>query len=270
MTVLEGDSDLRFYFGGAAGSARKALQQMQEPDVMISAVTQNNQPWEEIDNLFVDSGGYSMMLQTGEHNSTKEYLDYVERVDAKKFAVQDYPCEPDILDEYGRSVRQHQEMTIEAAAENIVRANERGLDATPANVVQGWQVDDYVRHVERMKETGTLTEHLGIGSICRRGQAKRIVNIIEAVDDATPEKTKLHAFGVKKTILEYPSARQRLHSADSSAWYFRTPPAHSIKRWQAYAMHYGQYLTELSDVFDNTGKVKPNDDAQKSLAGGWQ
>lgn len=264
---------VRMYFGSASGSGHKALRLMEEPHVMLSATTAVNYTWDGIGELFVDSGGYSLMKRTGEHLPTDEYLDVVESKGADLFGVQDYPCEPDILAEYGRSVREHQAMTNERTAEAIVRAEERGMDAQPVAVVQGWERDDYVRHVEQLMDEGLLTDRLGIGSVCRRGQVDEIRGIIRAVDEATPSDTELHAFGVKNTIMSYPETRERLASVDSTAWYqmshqdkipsepsFRTFCDRYISYWRKLANHCtvrepkeGQ--TQLSGLSSRGGEV---------------
>lgn len=88
MTELNG---VKMYFGTSSGSARKALRVIEEPDIMLSAQSKVAVPWEGIGDLFVDSGGYSLMISEGEHPPVDEYLDTVEEYDADKFAVQDYP-----------------------------------------------------------------------------------------------------------------------------------------------------------------------------------
>ena len=61
--------DFTFYFGASSGSSRKALQQLQEPHLMLNYATQNNQPW-DVEELFTDSGGYSFMKGKGEYKTT--------------------------------------------------------------------------------------------------------------------------------------------------------------------------------------------------------
>lgn len=210
--------DVRMFWGTANGSAAKTLRRMHEPDVMISYTTKIN-PWDGIDNLFVDSGGYSLMLETGEHGPVSDYFEYVREQGAAVAALQDYPCEPEILKEYGRSVRDHQERTVERAAENLAYIQDHGIDADPMAVLQGWEVDDYLRCIDRFRDMGVLTDRIGIGSVCRRGAATEIREIVTAVADELPDH-ELHAFGVKQSILNYPDAREALDSVDSAAWYF--------------------------------------------------
>ena len=213
------EKKLEFYYGAASGSSRKALRKMEEPNVMINYATQNNKPWEGIENLFVDSGGYSFILGKGEYTTTnKEYLEYVEKHQPELFALRDYPCEPDVLEEHDRTVEEHQEMTIEKHKELRELMKEFDIKSKPLSVIQGWEIEDYLDHIERMKEEDLITEHIGIGSICRRGQDEEIRRIILEVNKALPDYCKIHAFGVKSNILRFAEVCEVLHSADSMAY----------------------------------------------------
>lgn len=210
---------VKFYYGAASGSSRKALRQMEEPNVMINYATQNNKPWEGIENLFVDSGGYSFILGKGEYTTTnKEYLEYVEKHQPELFALRDYPCEPDVLEEHDRTVEEHQEMTIEKHKELRELMKEFDIESKPLSVIQGWELEDYLNHIKRMKEEDLITEHIGIGSVCRRGQDEEIRRIILEVNKALPDYCKIHAFGVKSNILRFAEVCEVLHSADSQAF----------------------------------------------------
>jgi len=247
MSEIDG---VRMYFGTASGSARKALRKIEEPHIMLSAQSKCGVPWDGIENLFLDSGGYSLMLDRGEHVPTDDYIDTVIEYDADWFAIQDYPCEPEILDSYGRSVREHQRRTTTAAAENLTRAQERDIDAKPVAVLQGWETGDYVEHADELREEGLLTEHVGIGSICRRGQTEEIRDIIRAVDAHTPQETKLHAFGAKNEILSEPTIRDILWSADTTAWYYRNYQERTTvdETWQEMVMQYLNYRRQLAKI----------------------
>ena len=210
--------DLTMYWGCAGGSSVKTLRTMNEPDVMMSYATKNN-PWDGIDNLFIDSGGYSLMLNTGEHDPVDEYFEFVREWDASVAALQDYPCEPEILDEYDRTVRDHQERTVERAAENLAYIQDHGINAEPMAVLQGWETEDYLRCIDRFRDAGVLTDRIGIGSVCRRGAEEDIREVVTTVARELPSHD-LHAFGVKQTVLEYGSVRDALDSVDSAAWYY--------------------------------------------------
>jgi len=208
-----------FFFGAASGSSRKALRKLEEPNVMLNYATKMNEPWDGIERLFIDSGGYSFMKGKGEYGtSDTAYLDFIERHAPAQFALRDYPCEPDVLDAHGRSVREHQRMTTERHVSLLEKLTDREIAAEPIAVVQGWHRDDYVAHVDALRERGALTDYVGIGSVCRRNQEAEIRRIIVAVRDALPSRVRLHAFGVKSSVLRYPDVRGALASADSQSY----------------------------------------------------
>lgn len=119
----------------------------------------------------------------------------------------DYPCEPEILKHKGYNASQAQDMTNE----NTVKLLER-FDFVNS-VVQGYSVSEYVENLDKLKERGLLTNRLGIGSICRRGQVTEINRVIRAIYNNVPRYVKLHAFGVKLPVLES-EAKFYVYSAD--------------------------------------------------------
>jgi hypothetical protein len=254
---------VNYYFGAASGSSFKALRKMEEYHVMVSAQSAATRPWDGIGSLFVDSGGYSLMLAEGEHPPADEYLDTVEDWGADIFALQDYPCEPDILSEYGRTVADHQRRTTVAAAENLVRSDERGIKAEPAVVLQGWETNDYLEHLDSLRDQGLLTDHVGIGSVCRRNAKADIREIIFTVADELPNK-KLHTFGVKNEILADSDIRDALHSADTTAWYFFSGNYHNEidDTWQQYVTQYLEYRQRLAEL---ANELHTPDDGQTTL-----
>lgn len=247
MTEIGG---VKMHFGTSSGSARKALRVMEEPHIMLNAQSRMGVPWDGIDHLFVDSGGYSLMLEEGEHPPVDEYLDIVEGYGAEMWAVQDYPCEPEILSRYGRSVRDHQHMTTAATAECIVRAEERDIDGEPVAVLQGWELQDYLHHIDQLSDEGLLTEHIGIGSVCRRNQTQNIRRIVKTIRKELPSRHKLHAFGVKNEILNDRATRESLWSADTTAWYFRNYNNRNDvdDTWQEMVSMYLKYRQGLAEI----------------------
>ncbi|SNZ12125.1 hypothetical protein SAMN06269185_1508 [Natronoarchaeum philippinense] len=208
-----------FYFGAASGSSRKALRELHEPNVMLNYATQNNTPWDGIDRLFIDSGGYSFMKGKGEYTtSNAAYLEFLEDHSPTLYALRDYPCEPEVLETHGRTVREHQRMTTDRHRELINSLSGFEISGQPISVLQGWTIDDYLNHVDEMRDAGTLTDYVGIGSVCRRNREAEIRRIILAVRKALPSSTRLHAFGVKGSVLQYPDVRDALTSADSQSY----------------------------------------------------
>jgi len=215
----QGDQQFRFYFGAASGSSRKALRQLEEPNVMLNYATKMNEPWDGIERLFIDSGGYSFMKGKGEYDTDDAtYLDFIEAHAPELFALRDYPCEPDVLAEHGRRVEDHQQRTLRRHRSLLDLLEDRDLPGTPLAVLQGWSIDDYLRCVDLFRDHDVLTDYVGIGSVCRRNQEAEIRRIIVAVRDALPSRVRLHAFGVKSSVLRYPDVRGALASADSQSY----------------------------------------------------
>lgn len=224
-----------FFYGAASGGARKALQLLQEPNVMISYATKNNTPWYGIDRLFVDCGGYSFMMGKGEYGPIGEYVDYLRRWQPELYALRDYPCEPDVLDKHGRTVEQHQQMTIDAHIETLEAVGD--LDGKPVTVIQGWNPEDYLRHIDMAREAGLPLDYVAIGSVCRRNAETAIERVCMAVRDELPD-AHLHAFGVKTSIFDKTMCKSILDSADSLAYSYASEKRHGKGDWKHQALEY--------------------------------
>jgi len=253
MSHLDIDHDgLTFFYGAASGSSRKALQKCEASNVMINYATQNNQPWDGIDCLFIDSGGYSFMLGKGEYGTTDtEYTRFINDVSPDLWALRDYPCEPDVLDTHDRSVRGHQRRTTERHASLLNEAGD-GTPGEPVSVVQGWRRDQYVRHVDELRDRGCLTDYVGIGSVCRRHAEAEIREIVTAVTDALPERCSVHAFGVKASVLSTRGVPERIDSCDSLAYEYQTRRNHDSNNWINQMYELVRFRDRMHRHLDNT------------------
>lgn len=214
-----------FYYGAASGQQRSALRRLDPEGVMISHATACNTPWEGDYRLFIDCGGYHHMVNgTGEYaTSHDEYLDYIEEVEPHRWALRDYPCEPDLIRELGRDVREHQSMTTDAHVELLNDRDARGTPGEAVAVLQGWTTRQYLLHLDEYFDRGVLgfadePTTVAIGSVCRRGYDEEIAEIILAVRDALPARYNLHAFGVKGSVLRFIEVVEALDSVDSAAY----------------------------------------------------
>lgn len=213
------DDEVTFFFGAASGSARKALRELQEPNVMLNYASKMNTPWHRIDRLFVDCGGYSFMKGKGEYStSDAEYLDFIEEHKPELFALRDYPCEPDVLDQQGTTVEGHQRMTTERHVSLMGMYEDRGLSASPVSVIQGWAMDDYLAHLDTLRDRGVLTDYVGVGSVCRRNREDEIRNILVRLRSELPDRVDMHAFGVKGSVLQFTEVQNALTSSDSQSY----------------------------------------------------
>lgn len=187
---------------------------------MISHATKHNKPFDGDYNLFVDCGGYHHMMNgAGEYqDSNEDYLQFLLKHRPHLYALRDYPCEPDLLSELGRTVEDQQKRTLDRHRELLNEVSGHSLADNAVSVVQGWTVGQYLSHLDMLRDHGCLTDYVAIGSVCRRGADMDIANAILAVRDALPERTKLHAFGVKGSVLRYSEVCDALDSVDSAAY----------------------------------------------------
>ena len=243
--------DFTFYFGSASNHAQKACQRLEEPNVMLSYVTNNNEPW-DCERLFIDSGGYSLLYSGEDHGSVDEYLRYIERVNPDIFALQDWPCEPHLRQEMDRSVSEHQELTAQRASETLEKLDRYDIDAQPVAVLQGWHRDEYLDCIRLFDEYGVLTDYIGIGSVCRRNATRDIRAVINSVHRELPNRD-LHAFGVKTDVLVHDKTRNALTSSDSLAFEFRMMFDRPFdEHWLNSAYHYLNMKARVNDAIDDT------------------
>lgn len=106
----------------------------------------------------------------------------------------------------------HQRRTVES----WVTLNRLAPDLPWIPVLQGWESDDYRRHVDMYQSAGTDLRDLplvGIGSVCRRQGTREAERIVRRISQLG---ISLHLFGFKTSGL-----RRCAHlatSADSLAW----------------------------------------------------
>ncbi len=199
-----------FYYGSAW---KWPLQHI--PRVMLSYnfIRHLKKPWKINIPFMLDSGAYSVIIKYGKYPYTPE--EYAEGIKLWKPDIawtMDFPCEPSARNKGNYNVKQAQEMTIQ----NQIKLLDMGVKTMM--VVQGWKLEDYLENLDLIKEHGLLTERLGIGSICRRNKEKEIARIIRAIHQNVPSWIKLHAFGVKISVLQKTDVRYYLYSADSMSW----------------------------------------------------
>ena len=166
----------------------------------------------------LDSGGFSeLSLFGGWRTPAAQYVEEVRRFAGEMgnldwAAIQDWMCEPHVVAKTGLSVAEHQRRTIAS----LLDLRDRAPDVPWTPVVQGWDPDDYVRHVDAYAAAGVdlRTEPVvGVGSVCRRQAGKDAARILWSLRMLG---LRLHAFGVKLGGLSV--SADLLHSADSMAW----------------------------------------------------
>jgi hypothetical protein len=168
----------------------------------------------------LDSGGFSELSLFGEWTiDAKQYAGEVRRFRDEIggldwAAVQDWMCEPWIIEKTGRTVVEHQGLTVR----NYLNLLDIAPDLPWVPVVQGWTIDEYLDHMEMYEGIGIRLASLprvGVGSVCRRQNTDSAEFIIRRL---AGEGLKLHGFGFKTQGLKRLGGV--LASADSMAWSF--------------------------------------------------
>ncbi len=165
-----------------------------------------------------DSRGFTELSQHGRWTiGARQYATALRRYAAeigqlRWASPQDWMCEPWILTKTGKTIPEHQQLTVESVL--LLRALVPEVHVIP--VVQGWALDDYLRHIDLYRAHGVdlrAEPVVGLGSVCRR-QATSDIDLIVSALAATG--LNLHGFGVKTAGLDRYGLL--LASADSFAW----------------------------------------------------
>lgn len=172
----------------------------------------------------MDSGAFTELFNHGEYrHEPEEYAAQAARwkdtPGLQVVVAQDYMCEPFILEKTGKTVADHQLLTIQRYDRLLAAWVELAPDGPPIMpVLQGWTVEDYVSHLRQYGDRLTPGMWVGVGSVCKRqSNIETIRAILRAIKAERPD-LRLHGFGVKLTALKDPEVRSLLHSADSMAW----------------------------------------------------
>ena len=175
----------------------------------------------------LDSGGFTEITQHGGWTvSARDYANEVRRYRADVggmvwAASQDWMCEAVALARTGKTVAEHQALSIRSYLDLCDLAP----DVPWVPVVQGWTRDDYLRCADAYGAAGVDLATLptvGVGSVCRRQGTAEAARIFASL---AGRGLRLHGFGLKLAGLE--QAAHLLVSADSMAWSFgarRQPP----------------------------------------------
>lgn len=175
----------------------------------------------------LDSGGFTELNLHGRWQITPtDYVAavrrYVAEIGRMQWAApQDWMCEPVVRGRTGLDVAEHQRRTIVSVLE--LRAAAPELHWIP--VLQGQDASDYLEHAAQYERAGvdlTAEPLVGLGSVCRRANDDRIVQLIRELASLG---IRMHGFGVKRSGVARLS--HVLESADSLAWSYharREPP----------------------------------------------
>jgi hypothetical protein len=176
----------------------------------------------------LDSGGFTELNLHGRwlttpHQYALEVRRWRDEVGGLDWAAcQDWMCESFVLQKTELTVTEHQARTVA----NYLELLDIDPELPWAPVLQGWKIDDYLRHADEYGRVGVNLASLpvvGVGSVCRRqdtGEAEQLIRVLKQ-----ERGLKVHGFGFKKGGLI--RCVNTLHSADSMAWSYharRHPP----------------------------------------------
>ncbi len=168
----------------------------------------------------LDSGGFTELSKHGTWTITPEsyvkaarrYRDEVGGLDW--CAIQDWMCEAEILTKTGKTVREHQRLSVDS----LLTLRDMAPEMPWMAVLQGWSVSDYLHHIDMYSASGIdlLAEPVvGVGSVCRRQATEQAEYLIGRLHSLG---LKIHAFGFK--ILGLRKVHRLIKSSDSMAWSF--------------------------------------------------
>jgi hypothetical protein len=129
-------------------------------------------------------------------------------------------CEEEVLAKTGRSVEEHQELTIESYLQ--LRAIAPDLEDLFLPVLQGASPEDYLRHFELWLLRGVdlrQVDTVGVGSICRCWEDSRLRDIFEALNKLGLRR--LHGFGAKRTSFRWDAILRSPTRPDVAELYHR-------------------------------------------------
>ncbi len=175
----------------------------------------------------LDSGAFTELATFGEwtikpEDYAKEVKLYSNEIGNMDWAsCQDWICDPSSLAKTGKSIKNHQRYTLNSYLDlkNI------DPDLKIAPILQGWEPDDFLRHIEMYGKSGIdLTKEVivGVGSVARRQHTDKARDLMKAICDIG---INIHAFGFKMKGLV--KAKNLIASSDSISWAMdarRRPP----------------------------------------------
>jgi hypothetical protein len=202
------------------GTHRPKWLEMDGPPLMVSRTTMPTRtlpravvPW------FLDSGGFTEVTARGgwdaisAPNYARLVARYANEVGLMRWAApQDWMVEPAALRATGRTIADHQRLTVD----NFVELRSLAPELPVVPVLQGWTVDDYERCADLYDTRGVdLTREplVGVGSVCRRQATTEARDIFATL---APRGLVLHGFGLKQAALR--TTWPYLASTDSLAW----------------------------------------------------
>lgn len=172
--------------------------------------------------VFRDSGAFSWLTK---HTTWTDWPahDFAAEAEAdcrvlgtvEHAGIQDWMCEPEMLQRTGLTVEEHQRRTIASLLE--LRKLAPTVPWLPT--LQGFTVADYLRCAQMYEDAGVRLDRealVGLGSVCRRSGSLELEQVIRELVEGLGSGVLLHGFGVKDEGAI--ASLTRLASLDSEAW----------------------------------------------------
>lgn len=228
-------NETTFYLGGDVSALSWGVPVMVSHGRLRSrkSLPEATAPW------VCDSRGFSELSQFGRWTFGPEVyaqalLRYADETGKLEWASpQDWMCEEFIVAKTGKTVLEHQELTVRSVLD-LRRILAGHVHVIP--VLQGQTIYDYHRHDRMYTAAGIDLRServVGLGSVCRRQSSAEIDAIVSSLESTG---LRLHGFGVKTEGLA--AYGPLLVSADSFAWSYgarrsvgRCP--HGLVKWEA-------------------------------------
>lgn len=211
----------------------------------------------------VDSGGYNIQVNYNKYPwNVKTYHNWLDSY-SHEFdwaAIMDYACEKRFDNIH--SVDERVNKTIENTIEHFnIDPNYNILP-----ILQGRSIEKYIESYDRLKDHGIPLKDVGLGTICRISSSDKILETEREIRENCKDIEKIHGFGVK--INAYKKGAE-FESADSQAWVYPSSngkvylqnssglttikmPENSRKRTVWSFVNYYDYVTKLSDNFEES------------------
>lgn len=158
-----------------------------------------------------DCGAFGYIKEQTPPYETTEILDYYSRLDF------DYGVSIDhlIVTATAADSKFRYDLTMHNAEEFLREHLARGLTWTPIGAVQGWDAPSYAQAAKQYSKMGY--KHIGLGGLVRTSTAK-LLPILQAVRDATPDGLNIHLFGVARLDALADFIRFGINSVDSASY----------------------------------------------------
>lgn len=170
--------------------------------------------------VYLDSGAFSVVSKCGCWPMTPaEFIAAVRPLvqalgTVQHVGIQDWMCEPFVVEKTGLSVAEHQRRTVRSYLD--LRAAAPEIPWVPT--LQGFTLAEYMACAELLERAGVdlaAAPLVGLGSVCRRSGTAELGELVRGLARELPE-VRLHGYGLKSEGAVLSCAQ--LRSVDSDGW----------------------------------------------------